>query len=354
MSAEMVNPAPEPDYNEVFTMNMAEEDAATERLSAYTLTGDPVKDYLKAIGKTPLLNAEMEVELAKTIEAGLVSEQLLAERRTGQASALGDMATRFAHATDEELEWLVEAGMGAIGQMQEANLRLVVSIAKKYSGRDMEFLDLIQEGNHGLHHAVEKFDFAKGYKFSTYSTWWIRQAITRSMAEQSRNIRLPVHMVEKINQMERTERQMLKDTGHDPTAEEVAAKLGITTEKIIEYKRYARHTISLETPLGNGSIRGQSEGQLVDLIEDTTVAEPTEAFEYSDMQTALRQVLYTLDEREAGVIRMRFGLDDGISKTLDEIGKVYEVSRERIRQIEAKTLCKLRHPSRSQRLRDYL
>ncbi len=300
-------------------------------------TADPVKDYLKQIGKVPLLNAEMEVELAKRIEAGLFSDEKLA--KGGKVSAK----------LHEELEWIAEDGRRAKNHLLEANLRLVVSLAKRYTGRGMLFLDLIQEGNLGLIRAVEKFDYTKGYKFSTYATWWIRQAITRAMADQARTIRIPVHMVEVINKLARVQRQMLQDLGREPTPEELAKELDMTPEKVIEVQKYGREPISLHTPLGE-----DGDSEFGDLIEDSEAIVPADAVSFTLLQEQLHAVLDTLSEREAGVVSMRFGLTDGQPKTLDEIGKVYGVTRERIRQIESKTMSKLRHPSRSQVLRDYL
>jgi RNA polymerase primary sigma factor len=300
-------------------------------------TADPVKDYLKQIGKVPLLNAEMEVELAKRIEAGLFSEEKLAKGGKISPKVL------------EELEWISEDGRRAKNHLLEANLRLVVSLAKRYTGRGMLFLDLIQEGNLGLIRAVEKFDYTKGYKFSTYATWWIRQAITRAMADQARTIRIPVHMVEVINKLARVQRQMLQDLGREPTPEELAKELDMTPEKVIEVQKYGREPISLHTPLGE-----DGDSEFGDLIEDSEAIVPADAVSFTLLQEQLHAVLDTLSEREAGVVSMRFGLTDGQPKTLDEIGKVYGVTRERIRQIESKTMSKLRHPSRSQVLRDYL
>ncbi len=300
-------------------------------------TADPVKDYLKQIGKVPLLNAEMEVELAKRIEAGLFSEEKLGKGGKVSAKLL------------EELEWIAEDGRRAKNHLLEANLRLVVSLAKRYTGRGMLFLDLIQEGNLGLIRAVEKFDYTKGYKFSTYATWWIRQAITRAMADQARTIRIPVHMVEVINKLARVQRQMLQDLGREPTPEELAKELDMTPEKVIEVQKYGREPISLHTPLGE-----DGDSEFGDLIEDSEAIVPADAVSFTLLQEQLHAVLDTLSEREAGVVSMRFGLTDGQPKTLDEIGKVYGVTRERIRQIESKTMSKLRHPSRSQVLRDYL
>jgi RNA polymerase primary sigma factor len=301
-------------------------------------TADPVKDYLKQIGKVPLLNAEQEVELAKRIEAGLFAEEKLARERDTLDPKLRD-----------ELRWIAEDGRRAKNHLLEANLRLVVSLAKRYTGRGMLFLDLIQEGNLGLIRAVEKFDYTKGYKFSTYATWWIRQAITRAMADQARTIRIPVHMVEVINKLARVQRQMLQDLGREPTPEELAKELDMTPEKVVEVQKYGREPISLHTPLGE-----DGDSEFGDLIEDSEAIVPAEAVSFTLLQEQLHAVLDTLSEREAGVVSMRFGLTDGQPKTLDEIGKVYGVTRERIRQIESKTMSKLRHPSRSQVLRDYL
>ena len=300
-------------------------------------TADPVKDYLKQIGKVPLLNAEMEVELAKRIEAGLFSEEKL-----GKGGKISPKAL-------DELEWISIDGKRAKNHLLEANLRLVVSLAKRYTGRGMLFLDLIQEGNLGLIRAVEKFDYTKGYKFSTYATWWIRQAITRAMADQARTIRIPVHMVEVINKLARVQRQMLQDLGREPTPEELAKELDMTPEKVVEVQKYGREPISLHTPLGE-----DGDSEFGDLIEDSEAIVPADAVSFTLLQEQLHAVLDTLSEREAGVVQMRFGLTDGQPKTLDEIGKVYGVTRERIRQIESKTMSKLRHPSRSQVLRDYL
>jgi RNA polymerase primary sigma factor len=301
-------------------------------------TADPVKDYLKQIGKVALLNAEQEVTLAKRIEAGLFAEQKL----------MGD-TSGYDRAQLRDLRWVIRDGRRAKNHLLGANLRLVVSLAKRYTGRGMQFLDLIQEGNLGLIRAVEKFDFAKGFKFSTYATWWIRQAITRAMADQARTIRIPVHMVEVINKLARVQRQMLQDLGREPTAEELAAELDMTPEKVVEVQKYGREPISLHTPLGE-----DGDSEFGDLIEDTDAVVPAEAVGFTMLQRQLESLLDSLSEREAGVIRMRFGLGDGMPKTLDQIGDTFGVTRERIRQIESKTMAKLRHPSRSQSLRDYL
>ncbi|NYD24422.1 RNA polymerase primary sigma factor [Kineococcus aurantiacus] len=314
-----------------------EDDAPAQQVSTAGATADPVKDYLKQIGKVALLNAEQEVELAKRIEAGLFAEEKL---HSGD-----DIDPIF----KRELWWISEDGRRAKNHLLEANLRLVVSLAKRYTGRGMLFLDLIQEGNLGLIRAVEKFDYTKGYKFSTYATWWIRQAITRAMADQARTIRIPVHMVEVINKLARVQRQMLQDLGREPTPEELAKELDMTPEKVVEVQKYGREPISLHTPLGE-----DGDSEFGDLIEDSEAVVPADAVSFTLLQEQLHSVLDTLSEREAGVVSMRFGLTDGQPKTLDEIGKVYGVTRERIRQIESKTMSKLRHPSRSQVLRDYL
>jgi RNA polymerase primary sigma factor len=326
------------DESKGFVISAADDtDEPVQQVMVAGATADPVKDYLKQIGKVPLLNAEMEVELAKRIEAGLFSEEKLAQG--------GKVSVKVG----EELEWIAEDGRRAKNHLLEANLRLVVSLAKRYTGRGMLFLDLIQEGNLGLIRAVEKFDYTKGYKFSTYATWWIRQAITRAMADQARTIRIPVHMVEVINKLARVQRQMLQDLGREPTPEELAKELDMTPEKVIEVQKYGREPISLHTPLGE-----DGDSEFGDLIEDSEAIVPADAVSFTLLQEQLHAVLDTLSEREAGVVSMRFGLTDGQPKTLDEIGKVYGVTRERIRQIESKTMSKLRHPSRSQVLRDYL
>lgn len=314
-----------------------EDDAPAQQVVTAGATADPVKDYLKQIGKVALLNAEQEVELAKRIEAGLFAEEKL------------NSGEKFDMKLKRELWWIAQDGKKAKNHLLEANLRLVVSLAKRYTGRGMLFLDLIQEGNLGLIRAVEKFDYTKGYKFSTYATWWIRQAITRAMADQARTIRIPVHMVEVINKLARVQRQMLQDLGREPTPEELAKELDMTPEKVIEVQKYGREPISLHTPLGE-----DGDSEFGDLIEDSEAVVPADAVSFTLLQEQLHSVLDTLSEREAGVVSMRFGLTDGQPKTLDEIGKVYGVTRERIRQIESKTMSKLRHPSRSQVLRDYL
>ena len=323
---------------EILVFGDDDDDLPAAQVAVAGATADPVKDYLKQIGKVPLLNAEQEVELAKRIEAGLFAEEKLAE---GSRSLTTDQRI--------DLEWIAEDGRRAKDHLLEANLRLVVSLAKRYTGRGMLFLDLIQEGNLGLIRAVEKFDYTKGYKFSTYATWWIRQAITRAMADQARTIRIPVHMVEVINKLARVQRQMLQDLGREPTPDELAVELDMTPEKVVEVQKYGREPISLHTPLGE-----DGDSEFGDLIEDSEAIQPGEAVSFTLLQEQLHSVLDTLSEREAGVISMRFGLTDGQPKTLDEIGKVYGVTRERIRQIESKTMSKLRHPSRSDVLRDYL
>ncbi|GII20503.1 RNA polymerase sigma factor [Planosporangium mesophilum] len=306
-----------------------------------TASADSVRAYLKQIGKVPLLNAEQEVDLAKRIEAGLyAAERLRAAEENGE-----DLGTTMRR----DLLWISRDGERAKNHLLEANLRLVVSLAKRYTGRGMAFLDLIQEGNLGLIRAVEKFDYTKGYKFSTYATWWIRQAITRAMADQARTIRIPVHMVEVINKLGRIQRELLQDLGREPTPEELAKEMDITPEKVLEIQQYAREPISLDQTIGD-----EGDSQLGDFIEDSEAVVAVDAVSFSLLQDQLQQVLQTLSEREAGVVRLRFGLTDGQPRTLDEIGQVYGVTRERIRQIESKTMSKLRHPSRSQVLRDYL
>lgn len=341
--------ADEPDENEDHAKEKVEDkgafvvtdsddtDEPAQRVHVAGATADPVKDYLKQIGKVALLNAEEEVELAKRIETGLYAQHLL------ENTTIDDPKIR------REFEIISRDGHNAKNHLLEANLRLVVSLAKRYTGRGMLFLDLIQEGNLGLVRAVEKFDYTKGFKFSTYATWWIRQAITRAMADQARTIRIPVHMVEVINKLARVQRQMLQDLGREPTVEELAKELDMTEEKVIEVQKYGREPISLHTPLGE-----DGDSEFGDLIEDSEAVVPADAVGFTLLQEQLHQVLDTLSEREAGVVSMRFGLTDGQPKTLDEIGKVYGVTRERIRQIESKTMSKLRHPSRSQVLRDYL
>jgi RNA polymerase primary sigma factor len=306
-----------------------------------TASADSVRAYLKQIGKVALLNAEEEVELAKRIEAGLYATQLMSE--------LADRGEKLPAAQRRDMSWICRDGDRAKNHLLEANLRLVVSLAKRYTGRGMAFLDLIQEGNLGLIRAVEKFDYTKGYKFSTYATWWIRQAITRAMADQARTIRIPVHMVEVINKLGRIQRELLQDLGREPTPEELAKEMDITPEKVLEIQQYAREPISLDQTIGD-----EGDSQLGDFIEDSEAVVAVDAVSFTLLQDQLQSVLETLSEREAGVVRLRFGLTDGQPRTLDEIGQVYGVTRERIRQIESKTMSKLRHPSRSQVLRDYL
>ncbi|MCV7598173.1 RNA polymerase sigma factor, partial [Micrococcus luteus] len=314
-----------------FVMDDSEDDAPVQQVVVAGATADPVKDYLKQIGKVALLNAEQEVDLAMRIEAGLYAEHVV------QHEASDDYRER------RDIQLIIADGRKAKNHLLEANLRLVVSLAKRYTGRGMLFLDLIQEGNLGLIRAVEKFDYTKGFKFSTYATWWIRQAITRAMADQARTIRIPVHMVEVINKLARVQRQMLQDLGREPTPEELAKELDMTPEKVVEVQKYGREPISLHTPLGE-----DGDSEFGDLIEDSEAVVPADAVSFTLLQEQLHSVLDTLSEREAGVVAMRFGLTDGQPKTLDEIGKVYGVTRERIRQIESKTMSKLRHPSRSQ------
>ncbi|WP_209671365.1 RNA polymerase sigma factor [Amycolatopsis magusensis] len=306
-----------------------------------TASADSVRAYLKQIGKVALLNAEEEVELAKRIEAGLYAAE-----RVRTAEEEGEKLTTQMR---RDLKWIVRDGERAKYHLLEANLRLVVSLAKRYTGRGMAFLDLIQEGNLGLIRAVEKFDYTKGFKFSTYATWWIRQAITRAMADQARTIRIPVHMVEVINKLGRIQRELLQDLGREPTPEELAKEMDISPEKVLEIQQYAREPISLDQTIGD-----EGDSQLGDFIEDSEAVVAVDAVSFTLLQDQLQSVLQTLSEREAGVVRLRFGLTDGQPRTLDEIGQVYGVTRERIRQIESKTMSKLRHPSRSQVLRDYL
>ncbi len=324
-----------------------EEDEESEALrqarkdAELTASADSVRAYLKQIGKVALLNAEQEVDLAKRIEAGLYASERLKQSEDG--------GQKVSPTLRRDLNWIVRDGERAKNHLLEANLRLVVSLAKRYTGRGMAFLDLIQEGNLGLIRAVEKFDYAKGFKFSTYATWWIRQAITRAMADQARTIRIPVHMVEVINKLGRIQRELLQDLGREPTPEELAKEMDITPEKVLEIQQYAREPISLDQTIGD-----EGDSQLGDFIEDSEAVVAVDAVSFTLLQDQLTSVLQTLSEREAGVVRLRFGLTDGQPRTLDEIGQVYGVTRERIRQIESKTMSKLRHPSRSQVLRDYL
>ncbi|MFT4220321.1 MAG: RNA polymerase sigma factor [Microbacterium sp.] len=333
-------PAVEPLPTGAIVISSSDEDDVPVYSTQITgATADPVKDYLKQIGKVPLLNAAEEVELAMRIEAGLFAEEKLSHMSAAEKSSQLGL----------DLQWVARDGQRAKSHLLGANLRLVVSLAKRYTGRGMQFLDLIQEGNLGLIRAVEKFDYTKGFKFSTYATWWIRQAITRAMADQARTIRIPVHMVEVINKLARVQRQMLQDLGREPTPEELSRELDMTPEKVIEVQKYGREPISLHTPLGE-----DGDSEFGDLIEDTEAVVPADAVGFTMLQRQLESLLDSLSEREAGVIRMRFGLGDGQPKTLDQIGDTFGVTRERIRQIESKTMAKLRHPSRSQSLRDYL
>jgi RNA polymerase primary sigma factor len=327
-----------------FTWDEEEESEALRQArkdAEMTASADSVRAYLKQIGKVALLNAEEEVDLAKRIEAGLYAAE-----RLRQAD---ETAEKLALQVRRDLRWIVRDGERAKNHLLEANLRLVVSLAKRYTGRGMAFLDLIQEGNLGLIRAVEKFDYTKGYKFSTYATWWIRQAITRAMADQARTIRIPVHMVEVINKLGRIQRELLQDLGREPTPEELAKEMDITPDKVLEIQQYAREPISLDQTIGD-----EGDSQLGDFIEDSEAVVAVDAVSFTLLQDQLQSVLQTLSEREAGVVKLRFGLTDGQPRTLDEIGQVYGVTRERIRQIESKTMSKLRHPSRSQVLRDYL
>lgn len=357
----------EPEGQAFIISDKDETDEPIQTVTQAGATADPVKDYLKQIGKVPLLTAEEEVELAEWIEAGLAAEELRDTKLIETPASkkikcwvCGWEAKRYVSIKETPdtpkmniceycLDKAIKRGHDKKIHLLTANLRLVVSLAKRYTGRGMLFLDLIQEGNLGLIRAVEKFDFVKGYKFSTYATWWIRQAITRAMADQARTIRIPVHMVEVINKLARVQRQMLQDLGREPTPEELARELDMTPEKVVEVQKYGREPISLSTPLGE-----EGDSEFGDLIEDSEAIVPSEAVSFTLLQEQLQGVLDTLSEREAGVVRARYGLDDGQQKTLDEIGKVYGVTRERIRQIESKTMSKLRHPSRSQILRDYL
>ena len=357
----------EPEGQAFVISDKDETDEPIQTVTQAGATADPVKDYLKQIGKVPLLTAEEEVELAEWIEAGLAAEELRDTKLIETPASkkikcwvCGWEAKRYVNIKETPdtpkmnicefcLDKAIKRGHDKKIHLLTANLRLVVSLAKRYTGRGMLFLDLIQEGNLGLIRAVEKFDFVKGYKFSTYATWWIRQAITRAMADQARTIRIPVHMVEVINKLARVQRQMLQDLGREPTPEELARELDMTPEKVVEVQKYGREPISLSTPLGE-----EGDSEFGDLIEDSEAIVPADAVSFTLLQEQLHSVLDTLSEREAGVVAMRFGLTDGQPKTLDEIGKVYGVTRERIRQIESKTMSKLRHPSRSQVLRDYL
>ena len=330
---------------------------------------DPVRMYLKEIGKVPLLTADEEIDLAKRMEAGNWAEELF--RKTGaktpdaiaktpddaawdetkltELGFKGEALDVLKDKTNRELKGMIASGKEAKNRLAEANLRLVVSIAKRYVGRGMLFLDLIQEGNLGLIKAVEKFDYRKGFKFSTYATWWIRQAITRAIADQARTIRIPVHMVETINKLVRVSRQLLQELGREPTPEEIAKEMGIPVERVREIIKISQEPVSLETPIGE-----EEDSHLGDFIQDDNVPVPAEAAAFSLLQDQLQEVLDTLTDREQKVLRLRFGLDDGRARTLEEVGKEFNVTRERIRQIEAKALRKLRHPSRSRKLKDYL
>ncbi|WP_019816652.1 RNA polymerase sigma factor [Saccharomonospora saliphila] len=331
--------APDPDF--VWDEEESEALRQARKDAELTASADSVRAYLKQIGKVALLNAEEEVELAKRIEAGLyAAERMRVVEEEGEK-----LTTQMRR----DLKWIIRDGERAKSHLLEANLRLVVSLAKRYTGRGMAFLDLIQEGNLGLIRAVEKFDYTKGFKFSTYATWWIRQAITRAMADQARTIRIPVHMVEVINKLGRIQRELLQDLGREPTPEELAKEMDISPEKVLEIQQYAREQISLDQTIGD-----EGDSQLGDFIEDSEAVVAVDAVSFTLLQDQLQSVLQTLSEREAGVVRLRFGLTDGQPRTLDEIGQVYGVTRERIRQIESKTMSKLRHPSRSQVLRDYL
>ena len=331
----------EPDEDALLDVD-GEEDIEVEKIDLSVPEGtnieDPVRMYLKEIGKVPLLSAEEEIELAQKMEAGEMAKSQLEEA----GDDLDDEAKK-------ELQKLVAQGDYAKKKLAEANLRLVVSIAKRYVGRGMLFLDLIQEGNLGLIKAVEKFDYRKGYKFSTYATWWIRQAITRAIADQARTIRIPVHMVETINKLIRVSRQLLQELGREPTPEEIAEEMDIPVERVREILKISQEPVSLETPIGE-----EEDSHLGDFIQDENVPVPADAAAFTLLKEQLVEVLSTLTEREQKVLRLRFGLDDGRARTLEEVGKVFNVTRERIRQIEAKALRKLRHPSRSRKLRDYL
>ena len=313
----------------------------TADTSVTMLTGDPVRMYLKEIGKVPLLTASEEIDLAMKIEAGVDA--------SNQLEAAEDEGTELDRREKRRLSRIEQVGLDAKQQLIEANLRLVVSIAKRYVGRGMLFLDLIQEGNLGLIRAVEKFDYTKGFKFSTYATWWIRQAITRAIADQARTIRIPVHMVETINKLVRIQRQLLQEFGREPTPEEIGKEMGLSAERVREIQKISQEPVSLETPIGE-----EEDSQLGDFIEDDAAIVPPDAASLSMLQEQLAKVLDGLAERERKVISLRFGLEDGHPRTLEEVGREFGVTRERIRQIESKTLAKLRHPSRSSKLKDYL
>ena len=309
---------------------------------------DPVRMYLKEIGKVPLLSADDEIILAQKMEAGDKAAAEIDEKKEKLASAKGKTKEKLEKEI-EEMQEAIDAGDYAKQKLAEANLRLVVSIAKRYVGRGMLFLDLIQEGNLGLIKAVEKFDYTKGYKFSTYATWWIRQAITRAIADQARTIRIPVHMVETINKLIRVSRQLLQELGREPSPEEIAAEMKMPVERVREILKISQEPVSLETPIGE-----EEDSHLGDFIQDENVPVPSDAAAFTLLKEQLVEVLDTLTDREQKVLRLRFGLDDGRARTLEEVGKEFNVTRERIRQIEAKALRKLRHPSRSRKLKDYL
>ena len=334
-------------------INLSEEDEVdVENIDLSVPDGvsieDPVRMYLKEIGKVPLLSAEEEIEFAKKIEDGAAAEEKLKDMDAMLETAEGEERETL-EKEKKELGYVIADGEDAKQKLAEANLRLVVSIAKRYVGRGMLFLDLIQEGNLGLIKAVEKFDYRKGYKFSTYATWWIRQAITRAIADQARTIRIPVHMVETINKLIRVNRQLLQELGREPLPEEIAEKMDIPVERVREISKISQEPVSLETPIGE-----EEDSHLGDFIQDDNVPVPAEAAAFTLLKEQLVEVLSTLTEREQKVLRLRFGLDDGRARTLEEVGKEFNVTRERIRQIEAKALRKLRHPSRSRKLKDYL
>ena len=330
-----------------------EEEVEVEKIDLSVPDGvsveDPVRMYLKEIGKVPLLSAEEEIELAKKMEAGSVAEEKISLLKTRMEESEDDAEKDEIKAEIKELQKEVDWGDDAKKRLAEANLRLVVSIAKRYVGRGMLFLDLIQEGNLGLIKAVEKFDYSKGYKFSTYATWWIRQAITRAIADQARTIRIPVHMVETINKLIRVSRQLLQKLGREPSPEEIAAEMNMPVDRVREILKISQEPVSLETPIGE-----EEDSHLGDFIKDDNVPVPADAAAFTLLKEQLEEVLGTLTEREQKVLTLRFGLEDGRARTLEEVGKEFNVTRERIRQIEAKALRKLRHPSRSRKLKDYL
>ena len=330
-----------------------EEEVEVEKIDLSVPDGvsveDPVRMYLKEIGKVPLLSAEEEIELAKKMEAGAVAEEKISLLKTRMQESEDDAEKEEIKAEIKELQKEVDWGDDAKKRLAEANLRLVVSIAKRYVGRGMLFLDLIQEGNLGLIKAVEKFDYRKGYKFSTYATWWIRQAITRAIADQARTIRIPVHMVETINKLIRVSRQLLQELGREPSPEEIAAEMNMPVDRVREILKISQEPVSLETPIGE-----EEDSHLGDFIKDDNVPVPADAAAFTLLKEQHEEVLGTLTEREQKVLTLRFGLEDGRARTLEEVGKEFNVTRERIRQIEAKALRKLRHPSRSRKLKDYL